>query len=272
MTPAEQILAKALLPTAASSAEIRAALEAQIRARSLFSARTTSLRYLARLREILAKIADGTLNDAAARIELQSFGRALGYTPADGFPGEGGVPPAEPGSRNDLLSPARLRLVLDTNVQMARAARQAADGSGEYALWAWPAWSLERQSDRRVPRDWWARWTAAGEAVAWVGAAKARPSPYNEPIMVALKSSPIWQAVGDGAGGFKDTLNNAFPPFAFSSGMGWRELRREEIEGLGLGENKPVNPTLDPGEREIEEALKDLGPEFVAALKQELAA
>jgi len=57
--------------------------------------------------------------------------------------------------------------------------------------------------------------------------------------MIALKDSPIWQALGDGAGGYRDTLGNPYPPFAFSSGMAWRGVRRERCIEMGLiGENE----------------------------------
>ena len=57
MAAGADILAKALMPTTASSAEIRENVAAQIRARSLFSARTTSARYLAGVRRVLAEVA-----------------------------------------------------------------------------------------------------------------------------------------------------------------------------------------------------------------------
>ena len=79
MASGADILAKALMPTTASSAEIRAAVSAQIRARSLFSARTPSLRYLAELQKVLAQVADGRMNLAAARTILREFGRAIGH-------------------------------------------------------------------------------------------------------------------------------------------------------------------------------------------------
>ena len=74
--------------------------------------------------------------------------------------------------------------------------------------------------------DWPQRWKAAGERVAWRGAHRTK--------MVALKSSPIWQALGDGAGGFRDTLGNPYPPFAFGSSYEWVPVDRLEARELGL--------------------------------------
>ena len=52
--------------------------------------------------------------------------------------------------------------------------------------------------------------------------------------MVALKSSGVWQALGDGAGGYDDTLGSPFAPFAFNSGFRQTPIDRKETEELGL--------------------------------------
>ena len=76
------------------------------------------------------------------------------------------------------------------------------------------AWKLTRVEPRERPRtDWPQRWQAAGDACGWQGA-------LHSP-MIALKSSPIWVALGSGVGGFDDALGNDYPPFAYESGMGW---------------------------------------------------
>lgn len=272
MTAAESILAKTPLPTHLDSAAIRAQIAAEVRRRSLFSATVTREKYLLRLREALAKLAAGEWNDAKAREVLQRELDVLGYDPENGgFPGDTGlVRPAERGSLRDLSSRARLNLQLETNTRMARSAAQAKAGSSPAALRDFPAWSLERIYGRRVPRDWAFRWEAAGQAVGWQGAARGYPSALGEPRMIALKSSPIWAAIGDGAGGFDDTLGNAFPPFAFGSGMGWREVPAGEVAGLGLGQAEAPDTDLTPGEQEIRDALAGMEPGFLDGLLQEL--
>ena len=52
--------------------------------------------------------------------------------------------------------------------------------------------------------------------------------------MVALKASPIWDSLGNGAGGYDDTLGNPYPPFAFNSGMWTDDVSRTDAEELGL--------------------------------------
>jgi hypothetical protein len=57
--------------------------------------------------------------------------------------------------------------------------------------------------------------------------------------MCALKTSPIWQALADGAGGFEDTLGSPYPPFAFGSGMAWVNVRRSEWKRICQEEGIP---------------------------------
>lgn len=274
MATGADILAKALMPTTASSAEIRARVAEQIRARSVFSARTPSMRYLAKLQKVLAEIADGTMNDAAARTALREFGQALGYTPDGGFPGEAATPPAPAGGLRDLLSPARLKIVLDTNRRLANSAKQQIDGSSDYALYAYPAWSLERIYSRRVARpDWGSRWQAAGDSVGWEGAAKGAPTVFGAPRMIALKDSPIWSALGNGAGGYEDVLGVAMPPFAYGSGLAWRAVKRAEAEELGLlkaGDPEAPEVDLSPSQKEFNDLVDAIGAGPILELIQEL--
>jgi hypothetical protein len=92
--------------------------------------------------------------------------------------------------------------------------------------------------------------------------------------MVALKDSPIWWAIGEGVGGYDDVLDNPFPPFAFNSGMAWRAVPRAECEALGLiteGETvDAMEAQLSPGQKDVQETLQRLGPEFQGALLKEL--
>lgn len=263
MASGADILAKTLMPTSASSAEIRENVAAQIRARSLFSARTTSARYLAELRRVLAEVADGRMNLATARTTLREFGQAIGYAPESGFPGDPSVPPAEAGSLKDLLSARRLRLVVETNVRQARSAKQQIDGSSDYALYAYPAWSLERVYTRTKARgDWGLRWMAAGDSVGWAGAAKGAPTVFGAPRMIALKDSPIWAALGSGIGGFDDVLGVSMPPFAYGSGLGWVAVKRAVAEELGLlKDGDPDAPKVDvsPAQQEWDRLFDAIG-------------
>ena len=120
----------------------------------------------------------------------------------------------------------RIDLIVKTQRRIAQSLGQlAAQTPGQ--LRRYPAWRLVRGGTRRVPRDdWERRWAAAGDETLWQGALRDD--------FVALKDSPIWAALGQGAGGFRDAIGNPFPPFAFGSGMAWARVSREEAEELGL--------------------------------------
>ena len=244
MNPADIIRVKDLLPTAMGSDELREQVAADILRRSVFSARMESARYLALVRETCAQFADGEINQAKAMEELMGELGQMGHSPRDG------------GGLSNPASLARLKLVVNTQRQMAASCARLANQT-EGVLHQTPAWELVRVSGRRMPRaDWADRWAAAGASCGFEGALQDR--------FLALKDSPIWQALGDGTGGWRDTLGNPFPPFAFGSGMGWVGVPRAECVALGLiGEDeevgRPEGGSLSPVEREIAEAAERLG-------------
>ena len=250
MNSAEIERLKELLPTSLGSAEVREQIAADILRRSVFSARMECARYLADVREAVAQMLEGTLDQASARDRLEGFLERMGHSMSD----EGGL-------RNPA-SIRRLNLILDTQTQMAASVARL-QGQTPAVVEEWPAWKLERVEGRSLPRkDWLARWNLAGQSVGWEGAV-ARPI-YGDATaycFLALKSSPIWQALGDGVGGFRDTLGNPFPPFAYSSGMDWTDVSRRECIELGLEpDGKPVEAgSLAPSEDEIEEVAKRFG-------------
>ena len=243
-TAAEEILAKAPMPTALSSREIRETIGAGVVRRSLFSARTTEQDYLERLQELLAAFARGESNKADFTKAAQDALAAMGYDPEN--------EDAPLNSMRDRGSEARLALILKTQVGQARSvARKAASAASPDFEFDFPGWELRRAGDRRAPRDWAARWQAAGEAVGWEGAARG--------ALVALKGSPIWAAIGRGDGGYSDTLGNPYPPFAFNSAMDWFDADRAACARLGLVDGDASPPSDD-------ELGKDLPDDERAAL------
>ena len=254
MKPEDIERIKDLLPTSLGSAEIRERYAREILQRSVFSARMEHARYLAKIRDVCTELSAGRMNAATAKERLLGVLSQIGYDTT-----------ADDDKLANPVSERRLNLILETQREMAaNAALIASQNAG--TINQYPAWNLTRLAGRRVPReDWPARWNAAGNSVGWEGA--------YEPIyhgggadfgFVALKDSPIWQALGDGAGGFKDTLGNPYPPFAFSSGMSWLQVDRETCEQLGLirpdeTASVPSDPSLSPAERDIAEAAKRYG-------------
>jgi len=254
MTPSDIISGKTPLPTALNSAEIRARIGADILRRSVFSARTAERGYLDLLQSTLSKVSEGSLSDSEAEEALRGWLDESGYVPEEG----------KAGGIEDLSSHARIRLVLNTNAESAAGAAMA-QNQNTLTLDAYPAWELIRIGWTKNPRDWDARWRLAGESVGWEGAARES--------FVARKDSPIWQALGDGEGGYTDGLGNPFPPFAFNSRMTWIDVPRADAEALGIeGSPAPSDATLSPGESELVDAVSSHGPDFAASLAAELEA
>ncbi|MGN0844975.1 MAG: hypothetical protein ACI4QT_07110 [Kiritimatiellia bacterium] len=250
---AAEIAGKQLLPTDMSSAEIRDRIPAGIRERAIFSARTTEVRYLAEVQAVLEDITSGKINQADGRARLQAKLDEIGYNPDER--GDTGI--------QNLASRSRIDLVLRTNRAMAVGATQARGTPVERSLY--PAWRLERYEGRRVPRqDWARRWRDAANSVGFEGVAKVDE-------MIARKDSPVWAALGAGVGGYDDAIGNAYPPFAFNSGLAWTPVSADDAERLGIGgASEEVDATLSPGEDEIADALGDLGDDFAADLLEEL--
>lgn len=265
---------RTVFETDLGSAELRG-FSAELRNRSLFSARTTNAEYLNEVQAVVDDILSGKENMVRGRLRLMRKLAQLGYDPMVGFPDDmATVPPAERGSLQDLSSQRRIDLVLETNVRMARGYAQQVAGNRDYSRYAEPAWELFRLYTREIPRGseesksagWEQRWRDAGDVVNFEGASQER--------LVARKDSPIWQALGDGVGGYTDTLLNPFPPFAFRSGFAWKAVPREKAIRLGLvaAEETPAAQaaTLTPGQAEVQRVFKGLSTEMQDALRKEL--
>ena len=242
MTAADIQRIKDLLPTSLGSDELRSSIASDILRRSVLSARMESARHLARIREVCAQVSEGSINQASARARLLETLSQMGHSPLDG------------GGLTNPASIRRLNLIVDTQRQMAASVSRIQTQTPA-VLERWPAWELTRLIGKAVPReDWPARWRNAGESIGWEGTLKDR--------FIALKTSPIWQALGDGAGGFRDTLGNPYPPFAYSSGMAWVAVDRETCERLGLSGPEPEtvpSASLSPAEKDIADAASRLG-------------
>jgi len=223
-------------PTELSSRRIRDEWDAKIKAHSVFSARTANEDYLRAVKQVLVETSTRQITPQQAERKLLDTLQRLGYTPETGFAGDRSrktrVPFAKRNTMSDLSSSRRIQLIVDTNVKQARSFGQMAASEDPMILYSDPAWRLTRTGARKKPRGTWpARWKAAGEKVGWSGALKNR--------MVALKTSPIWQAIGDGTGGYEDTLGSSYPPFAFGSGMAWVSVSRREWIRMCAAEGAP---------------------------------
>ena len=259
-----------LLPTELGSAELQE-MTLSMKERVFFSARTSNLWYLDRLKALVERYVKGEGRDndlAQLRIEARRLLAQAGYTPEAGFPGDEalGIPPASAGSLRDLSSEKRLILIYDTQAQLMRGLGLKLRGATRADRY--PAWELVRVAkfNSEYQREWLKRWAIAKDNVDAVGVWSGDDS--SPPRMLALKSSPIWLALGSSAL-FPDAVNADHPPFAFNSGMGWREVPIEEAEGFGLSSSSIQSPassmqpapvpalkTTDPAKLERNRKLK----------------
>lgn len=193
---------RSVLPTSLGSGELEE-ISSDILERALFSARTTNAEYLQEVSDVLDRYIAGTVDLATARLELKQKLAAIGFEPF----------PDEAGTIQDLSSTQRINLVLQTNAQMARGYGNWMQGQEPAILDRWPAQELYRAFDRRVPRNWHARWQNAGGQI-FVGR------------MVALKNADIWTRIS--------RFGNPYPPYDFNSGMSIRDVTREAAMEYGL--------------------------------------
>jgi polyhydroxyalkanoate synthesis regulator phasin len=270
------------MPTSLDTAGLRE-LSADFRRRMLFVARGTNAIFVSKVKEVIDLVAAGKMNDAGARAAIAEVLRALDYTPEGGFPdaAPGEVPPAVAGTLQDLSSFRRLRLIVRTQIELVQGAGLQMAGHEVDRLTAAPAWELIRGSDVKDTRDWPARWIIAG----------GKPIPDSYPKnahqyvgkstgMIALKGDPVWGELGS-AGNFGDALDTDHPPFAFNSGMVWREIARHECNRLGItgpdgesidewlaGEHPTIAGKLPPPRM----SMADVDPELVEDFTRETGA
>lgn len=279
--PLEEAIAelarKKLVPTWLGSAEL-AELSAEVRSQALFSARMTQIRPLQALQEGLQLMLEGKANVADVKLMLTEVYRSMGYdSEKGGFPQDrpGTVPPALRGTLRDLASEQRMELIIKTQYAMATSAAFIKRGNEPQRLYQFPALELVRIASRRTPRgftrrkgalqpvpgeDWSSRFVAAGGELFDKGTR-----------LIALKGSPVWQALGDGQGGYTDTLGNPFSPFAFGSGWGLREVPRAECLLLGVLEPESKAAAMPETLKEgLKAQAKGLDPKLLAAFKKDL--
>ena len=143
-------------------------------------------------------------------------------------------------SAREMADTLKLDFKIETAVNVAHGAGRFVAGQSDVE--EYPAWELYRMYERKVPRLWkgdeGTEDATLGGAFAsrWYAAAQTANDPDAARVlqdtgrMIALKSSGIWQALGD----FEDGLGNPFPPFAFNSGMEIDGVPRNECIELGL--------------------------------------
>ena len=140
--------------------------------------------------------------------------------------------PGQEGTIKDLASMRRIQTSLRTNVSLLQGWGQKNRGLLGGAVSAFPGWELVRFLSRKVPRgDWPERFERAGGELSAGGR------------MIALKDDPVWEELGNGD---DDSIGCDYPPFAWGSGMAWRQVSRREMLALGLIDDTWTPPKPKP--------------------------
>jgi hypothetical protein len=205
----------------------------QIRDSAFFSAGVTDAAYLAQqqasIRDMIARAR--ATNEAGESYwkmdrgqfvkQLRLMGEAVGVPHPNG-PREGGIKEQD---ITDPISIARLKLVVNTQLEMAYGQGQYLAAMDPDILSEWPAWELVRITPKKAPRDWFKRWLDAGGTL-------------HDGLMIALKTDPIWSAIS--------RFGKPHPPFDYNSGMGVEEIDHDTAEHLGLL-GKPATASAGKG-------------------------
>lgn len=258
---ARRAASRGILPTSLGSRELALRLDGEVKRAAMFSARVEQARVLQRLRDVVAEVVRGVTPESEAlraageapvllsmqdaKLKLQQELDAVEYTPA----------PDDVGTIKDLRTDARLNLMVETNEAVTHGHGRWVAAQDTDLLDAFPAWELVRISPAAEPRNWPLRWMMAG-GTTYAGR------------MVALKNSPVWDALGNPRL-FADALGNPYPPFAFNSGMDVREISRGEAEALGV--IKPGAPAPAQDQRALDEGMQVSASTFDSAMTQALA-
>lgn len=174
--------------------------------RAYFMAAVTRAEQLEEFRAMAAEVASGRVSPAEARQKIREWLAATGYQ----------AKPGQEGTLKDLGSTQRLKVSIDTNVELARGWAQRKTSMANYVR---PAQMLYRASQARQPRDWRKKWAEAAEAVGWEGVSRTHE-------FVALKTSPIWRALS--------RFDQPYPPFDFGSKMRVRSVSLKDAQAAGL--------------------------------------
>ena len=225
----ERILDKDVFPTGLSSKQIREFWTKKLKEQSLFSARTTSTKYLERVKELLADYQTQLGETASGEPISQGLQRTrmlmrekldeLGLLERDA---DGNV---IEGKMTALGSSMRLNLIIKTNTAIAHSMQQKAASEDPLQKILRPYFELVRNESRSKPRNWYDRWLKAADKCGWQGVVKGTTR------MIARTDSPIWSLLG---GMFTDSIGTDYPPFCWGSGMGWKSIKEKEIKNLGL--------------------------------------
>ncbi len=214
---------------------------AAIRRRSFFSAALEDARALSDERNAVAALLQTTSKDGkiyrrdTAILELQAMMKKRGLDNGN------------PDGLTNHASESRIKLVLDTNLAQAQGYARFKRSTSGGALLAFPAQELIRRRQSKEPRDWTGIWQAKGGKL-------------YDGRMIALKTDPVWVAIS--------RFGTPYPPFDFNSGMGVRDIIRNEAIALGVM-SADWQPDADPVadfNANVEADVSKVHPDLLASL------
>lgn len=233
--------AKVVVPSAMRTADW-AEIPVELRERAFFSAGVESTRFLDEAKRLVTASV-GMQKERLASGEEAYVTRSSIVRDLRRLALAEGLGEKEGQSLTNLASQARLRLIVDMQEQQAVGYTNWKAGQDPTLLDAFPAQELVRFAQRRAPRDWQARWEAAGGTLT------------DGDRMVALKTDPIWVAI--------NRFGVPWPPFDFGSGMGLREVDRTEAEDLGLiAPAQVIKPEQTTFNDSLEANVQNVDPEI----------
>lgn len=240
--------AKTPLGSAMRSADWQAAPQ-ELRDGAFFSAGVTEARFIAQQKQAIRDmIARARETNAAGQsmwkmdrgqfiAQLRQMGEAMGVKHPDGR--KGGVNEKD---ITDPISIARLKLVVNTQLDLAYGYGQYLTAMDPDLISEWPAWELVRITPRKAPRNWLQRWADAGGVL-------------HDGRMIALKTDPIWSKIS--------RFGKPHPPFDYNSGMGVEEIDVDTADALGVMQGKSAAVKAPPVEGftdGLQADVKDLSP------------
>lgn len=181
-------------------AELGSKITPEINQRSFFISGITQAEILQKVKDDITKVIGGKMTESQAQSQLKQAGDLLSGTV--------------------LQKDSRLKLVLSTNVDLARGYGQWKQGQSKFVLKEFPAQELYRAERRKEPRDWPKIWAAAG------GKFYPGASDYAQGRMIALKNDPIWVHIS--------AFGLPYAPFDFNSGMALKDVDVTESKKLGV--------------------------------------
>jgi len=233
-----------------------------VKDRSVFSAHVVKAQFLQDVKTETAQLVspttkeDGTprksgefINADTVRGNLRAAMNKIGFEP-----GEDGAPAMIP------LNDARLDLIIKTERDKAWGFGRVARDTDAESLAVAPCWELIEFGAPEEPRDWPARWEAAGGEF------------YGGGRMIARKDdTEFWQALGNGEGLDAKEARDAIgfpPPMAYNSSANLEDVMMDEAVELGVIERGEMMGDAQPDGMNdaLEYSAEDMDPDLLAAL------